>query len=59
MTQVFHTSQLNGHFISGFSGKNYEMSIKLAQKFAERNKVTMVNYFEQELGHKSILVSFD
>jgi hypothetical protein len=59
MKQIFKTSEFSTeHWITGFSEKTYEASIKYAEEWAKRNNIELVAYFEQPIFGKSILVSY-
>jgi hypothetical protein len=58
MIQVKHPNKLSGEFIAHFIGKSYADSILLAEQFAKRTGAILRSYFEQEHGHKTILVGY-
>jgi len=59
MIQVKHPNKLSGEYIAHFIGKkSYADSILLAQQFAKRTGAILRSYFEQEHGHRTILVGY-
>lgn len=60
-------TKLSGKHVQGFSGDTYNHSIQLAYEWMNRTNsdkhstqiVTLVNYYPQIMGNKSILVSYN
>lgn len=58
MAKVTHLNKLSGKYIARFIGKTYADSILLAERFAKETGATLLSYFEQVHGGKSILVGY-